>query len=117
MCFSISHSLCLSLTLSLCLSLSVSLSLSLSFSLSLTLSIYHSLSLLFFPLSLSRIHLHTQSHLLIWQRVNHFEGSKELSRKDLLKKNIERYTDMSGKAAEVRMFKEKFKFNFCVGCT
>lgn len=40
------------------------------------------------------------THLLIWQRVNHFEGSKELTRKDLLKKNIQRYTDMSGKGSE-----------------
>jgi hypothetical protein len=32
--------------------------------------------------------------------VNHFEGSKELTRKDLLKKNIQRYTDMSGKGSE-----------------
>ena len=33
--------------------------------------------------------------------MNHFEGSKELTRKDLLKKNIQRYTDMSGKGSEV----------------
>jgi len=32
------------------------------------------------------------SHLLIWQRVNHFENSKQLTRKDLLKKTLERYT-------------------------
>ena len=35
------------------------------------------------------------SHLLVWQKVNHFEDSKQLTRKDLLKKNIQRYTDMS----------------------
>jgi tubulin polyglutamylase TTLL5 len=37
-----------------------------------------------------------KSHLLIWQRVNHFEHSRELTRKDLLKKNIQRYVDLSG---------------------
>ena len=41
-----------------------------------------------------------KNHLLIWQRVNHFEDSKQLTRKDLLKKNIQRYTDMTGKTAE-----------------
>ena len=71
---------------SLCLSLSLSLSLTLTHCLSYSLS----------PYSIK------QTHLLIWQRVNHFEGSKELTRKDLLKRNIKRYTDMSGKSAEVR---------------
>jgi hypothetical protein len=47
----------------------------------------------------SKPHLN-MAHLLIWQRVNHFEDSKQLTRKDLLKKNIQRYTDMSGRAAE-----------------
>lgn len=32
------------------------------------------------------------SHLLVWQRVNHFLDSKQLTRKDLLKKNLQRYT-------------------------
>jgi tubulin polyglutamylase TTLL5 len=40
------------------------------------------------------------SHLLIWQRVNHFPDSKQLTRKDLLKKNLQRYTNMGTKAAE-----------------
>ena len=40
------------------------------------------------------------SHLLVWQKVNHFEDSKQLTRKDLLKKNLQRFTDMSGKAAD-----------------
>jgi len=37
------------------------------------------------------------SHLLVCQRVNHFYDSKQLTRKDLLKKNLQRYTDMTGK--------------------
>jgi tubulin polyglutamylase TTLL5 len=37
------------------------------------------------------------THLLAWQRVNHYPDSKELTRKDLLKKNIQRYTVMGGK--------------------
>lgn len=40
-----------------------------------------------------------RAHLLIWQRVNHFEDSKQLTRKDLLKKNIQRYVDMNAKFA------------------
>lgn len=32
------------------------------------------------------------THLLVWQRVNHFEDSKQLTRKDLLKRNLQRYT-------------------------
>lgn len=40
-----------------------------------------------------------KNHLLIWQRVNHFEDSKQLTRKDLLKKNIQRYLDMGSKTA------------------
>ena len=35
-----------------------------------------------------------KAHLLIWQKVNHFDDSKQLTRKDLLKKNIQRFTDM-----------------------
>jgi len=34
------------------------------------------------------------NHLLIWQRVNHYPDSKQLTRKDLLKKNVERYTNI-----------------------
>jgi tubulin polyglutamylase TTLL5 len=40
------------------------------------------------------------SHLLVWQRVNHFEDSKQLTRKDLLKKNLQRYTGMMAKSAD-----------------
>jgi len=32
--------------------------------------------------------------LLVWQRCNHFSGSKNVSRKDCLKKNIERAVKM-----------------------
>jgi hypothetical protein len=32
-----------------------------------------------------------RAHLLVWQRVNHFKHAKELTRKDLLKKNLARY--------------------------
>ncbi|CAD7927189.1 unnamed protein product [Amoebophrya sp. A120] len=32
------------------------------------------------------------SKLLVWQKVNHFPGNKHLTRKDRLKRNIERYT-------------------------
>lgn len=39
------------------------------------------------------------SHLLIWQRVNHFEDSRQLSRKDLLKKNIQRFVDIGNKVS------------------
>jgi len=38
------------------------------------------------------------SKLLVWQKCNHFNGSKNVSRKDFLKKNIERAMKMSGKA-------------------
>jgi len=34
-------------------------------------------------------------HLNVWQRVNHFVDSKQLTRKDLLKKNIQRYSSVS----------------------
>ena len=37
----------------------------------------------------------------MWQRVNHFAGNKELTQKDLLKKNIQRFTDMAGTVAKV----------------
>lgn len=32
------------------------------------------------------------SHLVVWQKINHYEGSKHLTRKDLLKKSLQRYT-------------------------
>lgn len=36
--------------------------------------------------------------LLVWQKVNHFVGNKNVSRKDFLKRNIERAQKMSPKA-------------------
>lgn len=36
--------------------------------------------------------------LLVWQRCNHFNGAKNVSRKDFLKRNIERAQKMSQKA-------------------
>lgn len=36
--------------------------------------------------------------LLVFQKVNHFTGNKNVSRKDFLKRNIERAQKMSGKA-------------------
>jgi tubulin polyglutamylase TTLL5 len=49
------------------------------------------------------------SHLLIWQRVNHFEDSKQLTRKDLLKKNIQRYVDIGHKlSAEFEIMPKTF---------
>ena len=36
--------------------------------------------------------------LLVFQRVNHFIGNKNVSRKDFLKRNIERAQKMSAKA-------------------
>lgn len=38
------------------------------------------------------------SKLLVWQRCNHFSGAKNVSRKDFLKKNLERAQKMSAKA-------------------
>jgi len=40
------------------------------------------------------------AHLLVWQRVNHFVDSKQLTRKDILKKNLHRFTSMPGKASD-----------------
>lgn len=40
------------------------------------------------------------NNLLVWQKVNHYPDSKELTRKDLLKRNIQRYTVMGGKGGE-----------------
>jgi len=40
-------------------------------------------------------------NLLVWQKVNHFTENKQLVRKDLLKKNIERAMKVSKKAKEV----------------
>jgi hypothetical protein len=39
------------------------------------------------------------TQLLIWQRVNHFQNSKELTRKDTLKKNLHKYTSAIGNKA------------------
>lgn len=41
----------------------------------------------------------TMTQLLIWQRVNHFQNSKELTRKDTLKKNLQKYTSAVGNKA------------------
>jgi len=38
--------------------------------------------------------------LLVWQRVNHFPNSKQFSRKDYLKRNIERVAKQSAKCAQ-----------------
>ena len=38
--------------------------------------------------------------LLCWQRVNHFPSSRQLTRKDTLKRNLERFTRMGGRLAE-----------------
>jgi hypothetical protein len=40
------------------------------------------------------------THLLVWQRVNHFQDAKHLTRKDLLKKSLQRYTDTTSKTSE-----------------
>ena len=40
------------------------------------------------------------THLLVWQRYNHFHNSKQLTRKDFLKRNLQRFTDMRCKASE-----------------
>ncbi|KDO24518.1 hypothetical protein SPRG_10333 [Saprolegnia parasitica CBS 223.65] len=34
--------------------------------------------------------------LLVWQKVNHFAGAKALTRKDMLKKSLHRYTSLGG---------------------
>tara|TARA_B110000285_G_C14925687_1_gene514884 strand:+ start:157 stop:624 length:468 start_codon:yes stop_codon:yes gene_type:complete len=39
------------------------------------------------------------SKLLVWQKVNHFSGSKNVARKDFLKRNIERAMKFNSKAA------------------
>ena len=41
------------------------------------------------------------SKLLVFQRINHFSGAKNVSRKDFLKRNIEMAMRMSPKAAQV----------------
>ncbi len=63
----------------------------------------------------SNIGLHTRTWNLLWtwsrprikyeslfhfQRVNHFPGSRELTRKDTLKKNLHRFTGFGGKLAK-----------------
>lgn len=45
-----------------------------------------------------------RAHLLVWQRVNHFDESRQLTRKDFLKKNLQRYTDMAHSSAAAREF-------------
>ncbi|CDW88353.1 tubulin-tyrosine ligase family protein [Stylonychia lemnae] len=39
--------------------------------------------------------------LIVWQKCNHFSGAKNVSRKDFLKRNIERAQKMSSKANQV----------------
>eukprot|EP00347_Sterkiella_histriomuscorum_P010309 403376796 len=41
------------------------------------------------------------SKLIVWQKCNHFSGAKNVSRKDFLKRNIERAMKMSAKANQV----------------
>jgi len=41
-------------------------------------------------------HSHTHTHT----QVNHFVDSRQLTRKDILKKNLHRFTSMPGKAAD-----------------
>ena len=36
------------------------------------------------------------TQLLVWQRINHFQNSKELTRKDSLKKNLQKFTGAMG---------------------
>jgi tubulin polyglutamylase TTLL5 len=45
------------------------------------------------------------SRLCVWQKVNHFPDNKHLTRKDFLKRCIDRYTRMGGRAAQY--------FNIC----
>jgi len=40
------------------------------------------------------------SRLCVWQKVNHFPENKHLARKDCLKRLVERYTRIGGKAAQ-----------------
>ena len=41
------------------------------------------------------------SRLLVWQKVNHFIGAKNVSRKDFLKRNIERAQKFSARSKQV----------------
>ena len=41
------------------------------------------------------------SRLLVWQRANHFIGAKNVSRKDFVKRNIERAQKFSARAKNV----------------
>ena len=50
-----------------------------------------------FMWSWSKITIDLQ-RLLVFQKVNHFTGNKNVSRKDFLKRNIERAQNMSAKA-------------------
>eukprot|EP00741_Cyanophora_paradoxa_P021321 tig00021348_g20581.t1 len=40
------------------------------------------------------------AELLVWQKVNHFPQAKQLTRKDLLKRNVGRYKSIPGKIGE-----------------
>lgn len=42
----------------------------------------------------------SEEQLVTWQRYNHFTDSKQLTRKDLLKRNLQRFTDVRSRAAE-----------------
>ena len=60
------------------------------------------------------------SRLLVWQKVNHFPENKHLTRKDRLKRNIERYTKHSNQAVgcQFRVMPQTFilpkeYLNFC----
>ena len=53
-----------------------------------------------FMWSWSKITIDLQ-RLLVFQKVNHFTGNKNVSRKDFLKRNIERAQNMSAKANQV----------------
>ena len=53
-----------------------------------------------FMWSWSKITMDVQ-RLLVFQKVNHFTGNKNVSRKDFLKRNIERAQNMSAKANQV----------------
>lgn len=41
------------------------------------------------------------NELLIWQRVNHLQNIKELTRKDLLKRNLSRFRNIPGRVGEM----------------
>lgn len=47
----------------------------------------------------SKPHVNT-AHLLVWQKINHFESNQHLTRKDLLRKSLQRFTDFGSKISE-----------------